>query len=52
MLAKLMDPGRTTPAEPACAAGDGSVDAMVETFMAKAEIPFFFFFFFVVRYFL
>lgn len=38
-----MDPGRTTPAEPACAAGAGSVDVMVETFMAEAEIPPFFF---------
>lgn len=46
-----MDPGRTTPAEPACAAGDGSVDAMVETFMAKAEIPFFFFFLWFVTFF-
>lgn len=42
-----MDLDPTTPAEPACAAGAGSLDVMVETFMAEAEIPFF-----VVRYFL
>lgn len=47
ILPKLMDLGRITPAEPACAAGAGSIDAMVETFMAEAEILFFF----VVRYF-